>query len=370
MYKVFRVEITSRAHISAELDLPAQPYKLLDTLDKLRLEEGEVPRWELLESHDALHLFHHLDQGNGSLEEANALAQRLADLDDTELAIVGGLADMEQKPLDQPFPLSRLIDLAYSTDCCHLVKGVVTDAQLGRFFAENGFISEVESLPDAAFELLDFERIGREHRQSEGGVFTCEGYVLRHDELEQVYKTLDLTLKKPDYVMLAERPDGGWVKLPLPVGAAVMDEPVQCVDCAVPTLTGQTAMLSNMDTLAHRLAELEMDGELPKYKAVLETVHCDDMTDALLLVGALDQYSFSPKLLEPEDAAIEYLQTMLAEDEVERLVSYLDLRRYGGEVVEQRGGVLTPYGLLEREDGQPIHSMNEQSEPGGMEMKF
>lgn len=82
---------------------------------------------------------------------------------------------MEQKPLDQPFPLSRLIDLAYSTECCHLVKGVVTDAQLGRFCAENGFVPALDGLPDEVFELLDFERIGRECRESEGGVFTQLG---------------------------------------------------------------------------------------------------------------------------------------------------------------------------------------------------
>lgn len=351
------------------LDLPAMPYELLDTLEKARPEKGDTVQFFVEEVYSFDFLSKHLE-GSYALSELNALAEKLAELDEREVTALAGLVQMDEAKQGAPIGLPRLIDLAYSTECCHVVGEALNDAQLGRFCAENGFLPELDNLPDEVFDLLDFERIGREHRQSEGGVFTCEGYVLRHDELEQVYKTLDLTLKKPDYVMLAERPDGGWVKLPLPVGAAVMDEPVQCVDCAVPTLTGQTAMLSNMDTLAHRLAELEMDGELPKYKAVLETVHCDDMTDALLLVGALDQYSFSPKLLEPEDAAIEYLQTMLAEDEVERLVSHLDLRRYGGEVVEQRGGVLTPYGLLEREDGQPIHSMNDQPEPGGMEMRF
>ena len=369
MNKVFRVEITSRAHISAELDLPAQPYKLLDTLDKLRLEEGEVPRWELLESHDALHLFHHLDQGNGSLEEANALAQRLADLDDTELAIVGGLADMEQKPLDQPFPLSRLIDLAYSTDCCHLVKGVVTDAQLGRFCAENGFVPALDGLPDEVFELLDFERIGREFRESEGGVFTQLGYVQRHDELQQMYKTLNLALKSPTYTILTETYGGAQVEFPFPANDPMGTEPVRCADCAAPSLIGLTGGMETVDLLARRLAGMEPQ-ELTAYKALLEAVDCKDLSDAERLVESLEEYIFTPSLNSPEEVAEDELGVILCEESIPQLIPYVDLRGYGQALIEQRGCVLTPYGLLEREDGQPVQSMNEQPEQGGMEMRF
>ena len=63
----------------------------------------------------------------------------------------------------------QLIDLAYSTDCCHLVEGVVTDAQLGRFCTGNGFVPEAEGLSDKAFELLDFAKIGREFCEAAGG---------------------------------------------------------------------------------------------------------------------------------------------------------------------------------------------------------
>ena len=47
----------------------------------------------------------------------------------------------------------------------------------------------------------------------------------------------------------------------------------------------------------------------------------------------------------------------------------LNLRR-AGFTIGPEADILTPYGLLEREDGQPIHSMNEQPEQGGMEMRF
>ncbi len=56
----------------------------------------------------------------GTLPALNALAHRLAQLEERELSIVAGLVELAHRPQDaQPFPLPQLIDLAYSTDCCH-----------------------------------------------------------------------------------------------------------------------------------------------------------------------------------------------------------------------------------------------------------
>ncbi len=367
MRKVFEVEAVSE-NGGVQLNFPAEPYVLLDALEKLRLEPGEAPRWELLSAYDAGYIFCYLDQDDGSLPELNALAQRFAELKESEVTIFEGLAAMERVPMGQRVPLSRLIDLAYSTDCCHLVEGVATDAQLGRFCAENGFIPETEDLSDKAFELLDFAKVGREFREAEGGVFTRVGYVQRKEDLKQVYKALDLTPKKPDYAMLAELPDGSRVGLPAPLGETLADGPAQCVDCAAPSLNGLAGNLSTLDYLARRMAEIEADGEMTKYKALLATARCDDMIQALSLADELDQYTLSPKLLEPEDAAMECLKTMLSDDDAELIAQYLDLHRYGEAVVEQDGGALTPYGLVECSNGQPMQDMEHEHSSDGMEM--
>lgn len=366
MRDVFEVELYSE-NSRTELTLPAAPYALLDALSKLELAEGERPGWEILKTPSCHHIYPYLDPAGGTLPELNALTQRLSELGETELSIVEGLIQMEQpRPGITSVPLPRLIDFAYSTDCCHLVEEATNDYTLGRFCAENGFIPGAEGLSDEAFALLNFGKIGREFCQAEGGVFTRGGYVQRREELKQVYKTLNLTLKKPDYTLLAETASGVQVKLPVPIGTTVADEPAQCLDCAAPSLTGLTATMSTLDMLARRLAELELDGELTKYKAVLEAIGCDDMGRALTLADKLDQYTFSPKLLGPEDVAIECLKTMLPDDEVNRLTPYLDIRRYGEAVMEQSGGKLTGYGLVERVDGDLAPGMEE--EPGKNEM--
>lgn len=356
MRKVFEAELSSKNGCT-QLTLPAGPHALLDALERLRLEPGETPRWEILRMPSCGHLSPYLDHG-GALPELNALTLRLSELGETELSILEGLIQMEQpRPGITPLPLPRLIDLAYSTDCCHLVEGVVTDVQLGRFCAENGFAPEVENLPDAAFELLDFGKIGRQFREIEGGVFTRGGYVQWREELKQVYKTLDLTPKKPDYTILAELPDGSRMELPAPLDRSVEDSPVQCVDCAAPVLNGLTGNLGTLNYLARRVAELEADGGLTKYKSLLEAARCDGIIQALSLADQLDQYHLSPKLLGPEGVAMECLNTLLADEDAELIAQYLDLSRYGEAVVAQDGGKLTSYGLVERADGRPIQGM-------------
>ena len=345
MRKVFEVELASE-NGCAELTLPAAPCALLDALEKLELREGEVPQWEVIQTYSCDKLYPYLDQ-NGSLTELNALCQQLALLGEQQTAVVEGLVKIEFEHGSRPVPMPRLIDMAYSTDCCHLVEGVVTDVQLGRFCAENGFVPEAEGLSDKAFELLDFTKIGREFREAEGGAFTRGGYVQRREELKQASKNLDFTLQKPDYAILAELPDGSRARLPTPLGKTVVEEPARCVDCVAPALTGLTAMRSTLDMLARRVTELELDGELTKYKAVLESTGCDDIPRALTLADELDRFSLDPELREPDEVASGHLKEMVPEEELAALLSNVNLYCYGQELIEQSGGKLTGYGYVQ-----------------------
>ena len=366
MRKVFEVELDGHNGVYTKLTLPATPCAMLDALEKLWLAEGEAPGWEILQSDAFPGVLMYLDQ-KGTLPELNALAQRFAALDEQELAIVEGLAIMEREQSEKSrIPLPRLIDLAYSTDCCHLVEGVVTDAQLGRFCAENGFVPEADDLSDAAFALLDFERIGKQFRETEGGIFTKGGYVQQHDELKQVYQALDLTLKKPDYAILAELPDGSRVKLPTPLGETVVEQPARCVDCAAPALNSLTAMRSTLDLLAFRLEELEVDGELAKYKAVLAATGCDDIAQALTLADGLDQYAFDPEPREPDEVASGHLKELLPEEELTALLPNVVLYRYGQALMEQSGGKLTRYGYVQPAAGPVQDMVREQTQAEGM----
>ena len=367
MRKVFDVELGAQSSYCTELTLPATPWSMQDALEKLALKEGEVPRWEILRTHSCDKLYPYLDQV-GTLFELNTLCQQLSLLDEQQTAIVEGLIKAEFNQETRPVPLPQIIDMAYSTDRCHLLDDITTDAQLGRFCAENSFVPEADDLSDEEFELLDFTRIGLEFRQNEGGVFTSGGYVQKHDELRQVSKDMDFTPVKPDYAILVQTASGCEVKLPLPLGEAVADEPVLCVDCAAPALTGLSGTMRTMDQLAHQLTYLTVNGGLPKYKAVLDATGCDEVNWALDLADQLDQYSLSPELREMDEVAGARLDQLLPDDVFKALLPHVQLYAFGKALVQAQGSELTEYGLIERVDGGPIQTEHQAPVQGRLEM--
>lgn len=121
------------------------------------------------------------------LPELNLLANKLADLRALQEAAFEGLVRMDLDKGTTELPLCRLIDLANSADCCHVAPGVGNDEQLGRFYVDNDFPVIPPGLPEEVYDILDYEAIGRKARMEEGGVFTSEGYVVQHTDLDVSY---------------------------------------------------------------------------------------------------------------------------------------------------------------------------------------
>lgn len=369
----------SGAH--AVLYLPATPYEVLDAQDRLRLGETSSMVWEITEYPQFEELEPFID-GNSSFYELNALAQKLSELDETQGAIFAGLVKMENAK--GPIPLPRLIDLAHSTKCCHILTDALNDSQLGRIFAENHNVPGVEHLPKDVFEMLDFEQIGRNTRLSEKGVFVARsmdhpgGYVVQHQPLLEVSKTLDLAPKEPDYTMLLEVFHGDRrVQLMLPAVEAELDavpltleEPDwldlswTCLDCKVPSLADAVSEARDIHPVNDFAEALSgMDHEtLVTYKALLEASNCQDLLRAGLLVSQTPDCIFSPQFSSPGEMAKEELSVLLCDLDAETLLPYVNLQEYGKALIKKSSVEMTGYGLIERRDGQPIQSLRQ----GGM----
>ncbi len=379
----------------AELSLPATPYEMQDAFDKLRLAEDESLYWEITEYRQFEELSSVLNETCG-LPDLNVLAQKLSELDERQRAAFAGLLTIEQRK-NLPIPISRLSNIAHSTDCCHVVDTALNDSQLGRFCAENGFLPELENLPDAVFNLLDFERIGREHRQAEGGVFverTADhpgGYVEQHSALAEVYRPLDLTPQKPDYIFrvgVIHHPDAvpgtgprDEVCLKLPAteeqlrkaeeqlgGPGWLGTVFTSFDGVIPGIEQMlytTEDLAELNQLSAKLSGMEPK-ELTAYKALLEAANCRDLLSASLLADSLDKYIFSPQYSSPVEVAKGELSTILCDQEAEIIMPHVNLHQYGQALIRNYNGVLTAYGLIERTDGQPIQSPRQEQTGGGM----
>ena len=360
--------------IGTALDLPARPWAMRDALEKLRLREGQEPYWQVedLGRYDFLEV--HLDKCG--LYHFNALAEQLSTFNEVDAIAFEGLVQMEIDELT----IQRMLDLAYSTDCCHVVPEVRDDAALGRFYVENDFLPELEKVPDKVLEMLDYTKIGRTIRQGESSVITPHGYVERHSELKQAPVDLGRPPRKPAYMMrfLCSN-EQQTVSLNLPASQpelnAVLtrlaldgwqEAHLECEDTAMPEMWSFTDLAydgtEQLNRFARCLEELDMNGELVKFKAIAQQLQLSRLEEAIALTGHLDEYSFEPDIHSPRELARDELGVITGEKECKLLLPHLDLDAYGQDVMRRDNGVLGDYGYLARLDGQPIQAPRSEME--------
>lgn len=364
------------------LDLPAKPWAMRDALEKLRLREGQEPYWQVedLGRYDFLEF--HLDKCG--LYQFNALAEQLSTFNEADATAFEGLVQMESDKLHQEnggeLTIQRMLDLAYSVDCCHVVPEVRDDAALGKFYVENDFLPELEKVPDKVLEMLDYAKIGRTMRQGEQSVITPHGYVEQHSELKQAPADLGKPPRKPAYMMrfLCSN-EHQTMSLNLPASQAELNAVLmrldldswqevylECEDTAMPEMWSFTDMaydgMEQLNRFARCLEELDMNGELVKFKAVAQQLQLSRLEGAIALTGHLDEYSFEPEIHSPRELARDELGVITGEKECKLLLPHLDLDAYGQDVMRRDNGVLGDYGYLARLDGQPIQAPRQEME--------
>ena len=397
--KVFAVYLAKEGNPNsdayAKLDLPASPWELWDALEKVRLQTDDILYMEIEDYYAFEYLAPHLDGLEISLNELNDLAARLATLDEVQGIAFEGLFSMEVQRKTNAnggvITLQDLRDLAVSakTDCYHVVDAA-DDAQLGRFYAENDFVPELEGISNEVFEMLDFAGIGRMMRCSENGVFVGSLYVLRDGELTTappVQKTLP---EKPGYLFrltLGLHPDiGGNRTTELDMPAS--EEALAAAQEQLGTLNWENTVVLNYDGILPNAAffadlpsELEAFNEfaktvqdvpfpekqLPKLKALLEQFDVQDIGTAILLAERMDEYILTPEISSPQETAVDQLRFLLDDAAAELLISHVNLYAYGCDIIKDDNASLTPYGLLRRADYQPMLSPAHETQK--MEMK-
>ena len=399
--KVFAVylakEDVPNSEAYATLELPASPWELWDAMDKIRLNEGEQLYMEIEDYYAFAYLAPHLAGLDISLNELNDLAERLAKLDEVQGIAYRGLLEMavQEKVEDSGgiITIQELRNLAVSaeTDCYHVVDAA-DDAQLGRFYAENEFVPELDGVSDEVFEILDFAGIGRMMRCGENGVFVNSLYVLRDGELTTAPPCTKDLPEKPGYLFrltLGLHPDIGderTATLDLPATEAeLLDAQAQ-----LGTLNWENTVVLNYDGILPNAAffadlptELEAFNEfakavqdipfpekqLPKLKALLEQFEVQDIETAIGLTEHLDDYVLTPEISSPQETAIDQLHFMTDDHSVELLLSHVNLYAYGCDLIREDNAVLSPYGLLHRADYQPMLTPVQQSQKMEMKMK-
>ena len=368
------------------LELPADPYAVLDAWERLRLAPDTRVEWEMEDYGEFPVLFPGLQSGEG-FPALNALAERLTSLDSRQRTAFEGLVKLQD---GRPMEPDALITLSEQAKHCQVAPEATDDASLGRVYAANGSIPEVKDVPDKVFELLDFQLLGRRIRQSAGGVFTRQGYVVPDGNWKPTEgQEPRIAPEVPTgFFRLELRLGEERAELTLPAGQELVEvrermEAVGLPNCAVtafhsrvPQLPAAWAALERLDTLnclAIRLMVLaERDSlALIKYKSVLEVSSISSLEDAMALTERLGAYNLNWAAASPEDVARGELRRSMGEENADLLCWYLNLYGYGEALIQQYGGELTDYGLLTRADGQPVQKpLPPQPTRGGVQMEM
>ncbi len=376
----------------AELTLPAMPWALQDAIERAHLDDGEPMYIDLADYTDFPYLEPYLEDAN-DLYALNALTEKLAALEPWQMDALEGLVLME-KEKHEPFGLPRIYDLAASAGECQVLYEATSDEALGRFYVDNGFIPSMTELPESIYEVLDYRKIGEEMRKGEGGVFLrCgSGYVTQVGDLKEEFKFLDLTPKEPEYSALLEVavPDTDRRELVrLPCGKEELSAVPErlgvtgwhalswrCADCRIPALRDAFSMTDNIPFInlaARQLAEIPEE-RIKGVKAILEAVQFRDLTEATALLDRAGEYIFTPQFDTSAAVARGELIFMLGEEDAALAFPYVNLSGYGEKLMEAHNQVMTAYGVVEREDNQPVRTTPEQRQEqrqeawGGMEM--
>ena len=384
--KVFAVylakEDVPNSEAYATLDLPASPWELWDSMEKVRLKDSETLYMEIDDYYAFEYLAPHLEELDISLNELNDLAARLAVLDEVQGIAFEGMFSMEvQKKVNTNGGIITLEDmrnLAVSarTDCYHVVDAA-DDAALGRVYVENDFIPELDGVSDAVFKMLDFAVIGRMMRQRENGVFVGNCYVLRDSELTAAPPCAKGLPSKPSYLFrltLGLHPDFKDVRtvtLDLPATEAelsAVQEQLGTLNWENTVVLDYDGILPNAAFFADLPMELEAFNELaaavrdmpspekqlPKLKALLEQFEVRDIATVISLTEHLEDYILTPEISSPQETAIDQLHFMTDDHSAELLISHVNLYAYGCDIIKEDNAALTPYGLLHRADYQPM----------------
>ena len=409
--KAFEVEISNggpRGYETAiTLKLPATWAEFHDALQKARIPDGRNCGIELTRSWWA-GLSSELIGGAQNLYELNLFAMRLTMLTSVELLSMDGLLKMEQARGTKSIPIPRLINLTFNADC-HILPDVFNDESLGAFLYENEMLTKEAMClldttePGSGYHGRLLEVFGEEHRQTIGGVFTSCGYMESNGEsFEEVYRpgqmayfdrsgspvVLEVTMGRFDDPAY-DSDKSIFLNLPA-VGNAIgqaIDKVgansekecgFQCVECLIPSLremindaiadAGGLAPAEKMATLLKQKQRIWNEDAIIKYKAILEASGCSGLQDAIRLMEDLDQYELRPDVAQPWG----YAELVLREkypDLPEALFQTGQSAEIGRELLEDRNGVITEYGLIRRLDGQPVQSLHEAPEQNGMEIK-
>ena len=374
--EVYLVSSTASDERGVELTFPVSQYEMMDAFEQIHTKMPGDVYWQVDEFYCFDYLAPHLDESM-SIFEFNSLTEQLSMLDGYQETALEGLLQMQVNKHMQEnggvITVPELMMLAANADHCHVLADVHTDEELGKFYVENGFREDLDALPDSAYALLDYAKIGKQMRESGAGTFTPHGYVVRTEELEplpehepqrEISYMIRLTLMNHENEQKTAVLDLPATEERMQEVQAELDAPewfdaqfISC-DAIVPqlnTILTDVEDLPRINELAHSLLKLKANGQLTKFKAVVGATQCESLDDVFDRLEKLPQYCFEAKIRDKDALVRDELEFVLGGKDADLIYKHLNCEAYAEDVLKQYGAEITPYGMVNREDFGPLH---------------
>ena len=374
--EVYLVSSASSDERGVELTFPVSQYEMMDAFEQIHTKSPGDVYWQVDEFYCFDYLAPHLDESM-SIFEFNSLTEQLSKLDERQETALEGLLQMQVNKHMQEnggiITVPELMMLAHNVDHCHVLADVHSDEALGKFYVENGFREDLDALPDSAYALLDYAKIGKQMCESEAGTFTPHGYVVRTEELEplpdyepqrEINYMIRLTLMNHENEQKTAVLDLPATEERMQEVQAELDAPewfdaqfISC-DAIVPqldTMLTDVEDLPRINELAHSLLKLKANGQLTKFKAVVGATQCESLDDVFDRLEKLPQYCFEAKIRDKDALVRDELEFVLGGKDADLIYKHLNCEAYAEDVLKQYGAEITPYGMVNREDFGPLH---------------
>ena len=298
----------------------------------------------------------------GELEKISTLARKMQTMDRESCFKFEGVLDANSVN-----SLDDILRLADSLDEYALLSDAADSSALGKYLVAN----DILSFPENIQPYLDFSVIGSEFYTEHGGAYCRAGYVVRKEELPELYQQEVREQECEGIVTLLLRKSGGGTKQPQPITISLpatdtameqakrelgitefAEANILTVDYTLPyfgTMLPQDCItVENANELALCIEEMKQtDGDILKYLSVVEVEKPETFPDALDLAKNLDDYERVPESY--EDYGRMALERIGAdEDIINEIDGYMDFESFGRAWMQEDKVVQTEFGMIRR----------------------
>ena len=408
MKKTMTIEMAAGGYLGEEkffatLKFPAHHYEIQDILQKLRITTNRTANpWMEVCCCEILPELTDVRLDSPSIQEMNFLAQRLAQLPDSEAIALRCVWKRLEKEglLEEPVRAMDLINMTYGLDTVMIASNVSNDYELGEFVLNGDLDDDLIRLSDKMVELLDMEAVGRWNRINQAGEFVGNHYAVAGEyQLQHVYDGVNLpamAVEKPFVFRLqvAKSPvddskenlsTAEWISLPIDRDEAdriARNHNEGCIeDCyyygfesAIPQITeehfGDMLSFVRLNRLAAGISRMKLSEQV-KLKAVLEHEKPRTLEAVQEVVDHLGEYQLDNRVGDADSYFKEYLLRHLDARFDARWLDSLAVCTEGTKLIQRLGAAETDYGIVSARGGQ-LYALvpfeQEQVQEGAMEM--